>query len=88
MARVCGVGENRDKIAGSTQNIDPCRDNLHIFEYDRRFEEVYPIEYVYYDFNEPDQVPEHLHHSFDLIHFDPPYLVRTMLGLSKNLEQR
>lgn len=69
------------------KNIDPCRDNLYIFEYDRRFAEVYPIEYVYFDFNEPELVPEHLHHSFDFIHFDPPYLnANTLKKYKQTLE--
>ena len=62
-------------LTHTPQNIDPDRDELYIFEYDRRFEEVYPAEYVYFDFNEPLDIPSYLQHSFDIIHFDPPYLV-------------
>ena len=29
---------------------------------------------MFFDFNEPTKVPEHLHHSFDMLVIDPPFV--------------
>lgn len=45
-----------------------------ILEYDRRFS-VYGEEFIFYDYNNPLNLPEHLlPHSFDIVVADPPYL--------------
>lgn len=45
-----------------------------ILEYDRRFS-VYGEEFIFYDYNNPLNLPEHLlPHSFDVVVADPPYL--------------
>ncbi|KAJ8033735.1 EEF1A lysine methyltransferase 1 [Holothuria leucospilota] len=45
-----------------------------IFEYDKRFE-VYGDHFVFYDFNKPLELPEHIKaHSFDIVIGDPPFL--------------
>lgn len=49
---------------------------VHIFEYDRRFGQAYPDAFVFYDYNEPQKVPDELRGSVDYILMDPPYLVR------------
>lgn len=49
---------------------------VHIFEYDRRFGQAYPESFVFYDYNEPQKVPDELRGSVDYILMDPPYLVR------------
>ncbi|XP_060626936.2 EEF1A lysine methyltransferase 1 [Anolis sagrei] len=45
-----------------------------ILEYDQRFS-VYGAEYVFYDYNDPLNLPATLQeHSFDIVLADPPYL--------------
>ncbi|XP_027740259.1 EEF1A lysine methyltransferase 1 isoform X1 [Empidonax traillii] len=45
-----------------------------ILEYDRRFS-VYGEEFIFYDYNQPLNLPENLlPHSFDIVIADPPYL--------------
>ncbi|KAG9491999.1 EEF1A lysine methyltransferase 1 [Eleutherodactylus coqui] len=47
---------------------------VYLLEYDRRFS-VYGDEFVFYDYNNPLDLPERLlQHSFDLVLVDPPYL--------------
>eukprot|EP00210_Caulerpa_lentillifera_P003072 g2934.t1 len=43
-----------------------------LFEYDRRFSSL--ENFVFYDYNEPQEVPEEYHHDFDVVIADPPYL--------------
>ncbi|KAL4663953.1 hypothetical protein H8959_003486 [Pygathrix nigripes] len=53
-----------------------CRENLtiYIFEYDKRFA-VYGEEFIFYDYNNPLDLPERIAaHSFDIVIADPPYL--------------
>jgi hypothetical protein len=45
-----------------------------VFEYDRRFGDVYGDQFCYYDFNHPRAIPEEFHHVFDYVMADPPYL--------------
>jgi len=50
---------------------------LSLFEFDRRFETKYPLNFVYYDYNEPidDQMKEKFkQNSFDMVIADPPFL--------------
>lgn len=52
------------------------RDNIFvsIFEYDRRFA-MYGEEFVFYDYNNPLDLPDKITaHSFDIVIADPPYL--------------
>ncbi|GMF24816.1 unnamed protein product [Phytophthora lilii] len=51
-------------------------DNVYLFEFDRRFDEKYSGHFVFYDYNEPTNLPEKFHHFFDYVLVDPPYLVR------------
>ncbi|XP_062830702.1 EEF1A lysine methyltransferase 1 isoform X2 [Anolis carolinensis] len=45
-----------------------------ILEYDQRFS-VYGAEYIFYDYNDPLNLPASLkEHSFDIVLADPPYL--------------
>ncbi|XP_008066177.1 EEF1A lysine methyltransferase 1 [Carlito syrichta] len=48
--------------------------SVSIFEYDRRFA-VYGEEFIFYDYNNPLDLPENIAaHSFDIVVADPPYL--------------
>ncbi|OWR46905.1 hypothetical protein KGM_212814 [Danaus plexippus plexippus] len=49
------------------------RIDVLLLEYDRRFE-VHGTDYMFYDFNFPEKLPDDLNHSFDLVVADPPYL--------------
>ena len=55
-------------------NLGKNRDGIYIFEFDDRFGETYPTQFVHYDFNEPLKFPEHLKHSVQYVMADPPYL--------------
>lgn len=49
--------------------------HIYLLEYDKRFEVLAGKEhYYFYDYNEPDQVPEKLMHRCDRILIDPPFL--------------
>eukprot|EP01052_Picozoa_sp_SAG31_P021800 SAG31_NODE_1703_length_7495_cov_3.115062_6_plen_266_part_00 len=55
--------------------VDPaCKMRAFCFEYDRRFAQTFGSQYVYYDFNDPDNVPASLRGQCDYIMVDPPYL--------------
>nr|XP_034354177.1 EEF1A lysine methyltransferase 1 isoform X2 [Arvicanthis niloticus] len=48
--------------------------SVYIFEYDRRFA-IYGDEFIFYDYNNPLDLPEGIAaHSFDIVVADPPYL--------------
>ncbi|XP_004680412.1 PREDICTED: protein-lysine N-methyltransferase N6AMT2 [Condylura cristata] len=48
--------------------------SIYIFEYDRRFS-IYEEEFIFYDYNNPLDLPEKITaHSFDIVIADPPYL--------------
>ncbi|EGV92225.1 N(6)-adenine-specific DNA methyltransferase 2 [Cricetulus griseus] len=48
--------------------------SVYIFEYDRRFA-IYGEEFVFYDYNNPLDLPGRIpEHSFDIVVADPPYL--------------
>lgn len=49
-----------------------------IFEFDKRFEQ-YGAEYTFYDYNQPEDLPISLKHSFSIIIADPPYLSKECL---------
>eukprot|EP01079_Euglenida_sp_SAG-EU17-18_P003975 gene3975-729_t len=50
------------------------RKNVYLFEYDKRFGKAYPDDFVFYDYNHPSDVPQHLHGTFDYLVSDPPYI--------------
>lgn len=60
------------------------RDNLYLFEYDKRFKELYMDHCIFYNYNEPLMVPEIFNSYFDLVLVDPPYLSQECL--EKTLE--
>ncbi|OQS05162.1 peroxisomal multifunctional enzyme [Thraustotheca clavata] len=52
----------------------PERENVYLFEYDYRFQEKYPSEFAFYDYNSPLEIDAKFHHFFDYVLVDPPYL--------------
>lgn len=46
-----------------------------LLEYDKRFEQ-YGTEFTFYDYNQPEDLPASLKHSFPIVVADPPYLVK------------
>ncbi|OQR95225.1 N(6)-adenine-specific DNA methyltransferase [Achlya hypogyna] len=74
----------------------PDRDNVYLFEYDYRFQDKYPDEFAFYDYNSPLEVDAKFHHFFDYVLVDPPYLntncmskfAETMRLLSKNVDAK
>lgn len=50
------------------------RVNIHLFEYDKRFGDVYGDYFSFYDYKNPLSVDAKFEHYFDLIIADPPYL--------------
>ncbi|CAN0474408.1 unnamed protein product, partial [Ascophyllum nodosum] len=65
---------NGVKLLRSEGSVDLDTAAVHIFEYDRRFGQAYPDSFVYYDYNEPQRVPDGLRGSMDFVLMDPPYL--------------
>lgn len=45
-----------------------------LLEFDKRFEQ-YGDDFTFYDYNQPDDLPSSLKHSFPIVVADPPYLV-------------
>ncbi|KDO30290.1 hypothetical protein SPRG_19836 [Saprolegnia parasitica CBS 223.65] len=76
--------------------LHPERKNVFLFEYDHRFQDKYPDEFAFYDYNSPLDVDAKFHHFFDYVLVDPPYLntncmskfADTMRLLSKKTEKR
>ncbi|KAF0686353.1 Aste57867_21855 [Aphanomyces stellatus] len=72
----------------------PERKDVYLFEFDHRFEEKYPMEFAFYDYNTPVDIDVKFHHFFDYVLVDPPYLntncmskfATTMRLLSKNVD--
>lgn len=52
----------------------PIAKNSKLFEYDRRWST--DPNFVFYDFNQPDQVPAGLWEAFDFVVVDPPFITR------------
>jgi len=44
------------------------------FDFDPAFGKKDPSGFVLYDFNKPEAIPECLHHTFDMVVIDPPYI--------------
>ncbi|ETW04588.1 hypothetical protein, variant [Aphanomyces invadans] len=76
--------------------LHPDRKDVYLFEYDHRFEEKYPTEFVFYDYNTPLALDSKFQHFFDYVLVDPPYLnincmskfAQTMRFLSKDVSAR
>ncbi|CDP10544.1 unnamed protein product [Coffea canephora] len=49
-----------------------------LLEYDKRFEQ-YGSEFTFYDYNQPEDIPASLNHSFPIVVADPPYLSKECL---------
>ena len=45
-----------------------------MFDYDKKWES--DPGFVFYDYNKPDEVPESLKGTFDMVVVDPPFIVR------------
>eukprot|EP00929_Paragymnodinium_shiwhaense_P050265 TRINITY_DN25318_c0_g1_i3.p1 TRINITY_DN25318_c0_g1~~TRINITY_DN25318_c0_g1_i3.p1 ORF type:complete len:392 (+),score=86.99 TRINITY_DN25318_c0_g1_i3:106-1281(+) len=52
----------------------PCRDACNVLEFDTCWKG--DPGFVFYDFNHPEDIPQELHHSFDLAVIDPPYITK------------
>ncbi|XP_023046428.1 EEF1A lysine methyltransferase 1 isoform X2 [Piliocolobus tephrosceles] len=78
---IAAVGEDGRIACVSAPSVyqklrELCRENftIYIFEYDKRFA-VYGEEFIFYDYNNPLDLPERIAaHSFDIVIADPPYL--------------
>ncbi|KAK6126540.1 hypothetical protein DH2020_039708 [Rehmannia glutinosa] len=49
-----------------------------LLEFDKRFEQ-YGTEFTFYDYNQPEDLPSALKHSFSVVVADPPYLSKECL---------
>ncbi|KAF3323509.1 protein-lysine N-methyltransferase N6AMT2 [Carex littledalei] len=49
-----------------------------ILEFDKRFEQ-YGDDFIFYDYNQPEELPSALKHSYKIIVVDPPYLSKECL---------
>ncbi|KAK6126579.1 hypothetical protein DH2020_039690 [Rehmannia glutinosa] len=49
-----------------------------LLEFDKRFEQ-YGTEFTFYDYNQPEDLPSSLKHSFQIVVADPPYLSKECL---------
>ncbi|KAK6126584.1 hypothetical protein DH2020_039673 [Rehmannia glutinosa] len=49
-----------------------------LLEFDKRFEQ-YGTEFTFYDYNQPEDLPSALKHSFSIVVADPPYLSKECL---------
>lgn len=52
-------------------------EHIYLLEYDRRFEVMAGSKYHFYDYNEPDDIPEILRHKCHRLLIDPPFLEET-----------
>ena len=50
------------------------RKTSYVFDFDKKWE--YDPNFVFYDFNKPDELPDNLLNTFDLAVVDPPFIVR------------
>lgn len=56
---------------------------IYVFEIDERFGELYEKEFVKYNLYAPEKIPNELHHTFDVILFDPPFHNKDALEMYK-----
>ncbi|MQM10212.1 hypothetical protein Taro_043103 [Colocasia esculenta] len=52
--------------------------SAQLLEYDRRFER-YGGDFVFYDYNQPGDLPSKMHHAYGVVVADPPYLSKECL---------
>lgn len=52
--------------------------SVQLLEYDKRFEQ-YGSDFIFYDYNEPEELPPALKHAFRVVVADPPYLSKECL---------
>eukprot|EP00937_MAST-01D_sp_MAST-1D-sp2_P000313 g313.t1 len=68
------------------KRLAPDRKDVFCFEFDRRFGQLWPEHYVFYDCHKPLELPAALHGTFDALVADPPYLNPcTMAGFGSTL---
>ncbi|CEG38745.1 n-adenine-specific dna methyltransferase 2 [Plasmopara halstedii] len=85
IAFVSAPAAYRDFLKIQNESDSPIiSDNVFLFEYDRRFDAKYNGHFVFYDYNDPTNLPDKFHHFFDYILMDPPYL--TVSCMSKYAE--
>lgn len=48
--------------------------HIYLLEFDKRFQAMAPKHFFFYDFNEPENVPEILRHKCHRLLIDPPFL--------------
>lgn len=53
-----------EPLACSLRQVDCPEVDAQIFEFDRRFEQL--EKFTFYDYNDPEDVPDYLHHEFDV----------------------
>ncbi|XP_022745103.1 EEF1A lysine methyltransferase 1-like [Durio zibethinus] len=59
------------------KKIDP-NISVQLLEYDERFEQ-YGSDFTFYDYNQPEDVPLELKHTYQVVVADPPYLSKECL---------
>lgn len=57
---------------------------MQLLEYDKRFEQ-YGGDYIFYDYNLPEELPPELRQTYKIIVVDPPYLVCIFIVNEKKL---
>ncbi|KAL4342467.1 hypothetical protein GQ457_08G017030 [Hibiscus cannabinus] len=59
------------------KNLDPTI-SVRLLEYDKRFEQ-YGSDFMFYDYNQPEDLPLELKHNYKVVIADPPYLSKECL---------
>ncbi|OVA00863.1 DNA methylase [Macleaya cordata] len=59
------------------KKIDPSV-SVRLLEYDKRFEQ-YGSDFTFYDYNQPEELPQELKHTYQVVVADPPYLSKECL---------
>ncbi|TYI65312.1 hypothetical protein E1A91_D09G148500v1 [Gossypium mustelinum] len=59
------------------KKIDP-NISVQLLEYDKRFEQ-YGSDFTFYDYNQPEDLPLELKHTYQVVIADPPYLSKECL---------
>lgn len=57
---------------------------MQLLEYDKRFEQ-YGSDFIFYDYNQPEELPLELKHAYGIVVADPPYLVSLFVYSSEYL---
>ncbi|XWS56125.1 hypothetical protein CRYUN_Cryun09bG0059600 [Craigia yunnanensis] len=60
------------------KTIDP-NISVQLLEYDKRFGQ-YGSDFIFYDYNQPEDMPLELKHTYQIVVADPPYLSKECLG--------